>query len=130
MHQFVLIIILCFCTLQNGYGQNQAAGKMIVPHKKTISLLHTTNRPQLYQYITKTDPVNFSLLHFNDKPLLLLSKAPAKPVMLFTELSFSDILENSINGFKINLLDTNDDMVSELFCDAPSLFKIKCVINL
>jgi hypothetical protein len=59
-----------------------------------------------------------------------LARAPRKPIVLFTKLSFSDLLENSINGLKVNLVNTYDDFVPELFNDAPSLFKIKCIIPL
>ena len=51
------------------------------------------------------------------------------PLVITTELSFSDVLEHSMNSLKTGLVNTYDDHITELFKDAPSLFKVKCIIS-
>jgi hypothetical protein len=134
MRQIVFIIILSLFSAQKGIAQNQVVNKLIILQKPRISLSNTGSFLSLYQTLPKpeykAEAVDFSLLHLNDQPVLKFTKAPGKPVKLFTEFSFSDVLENSMNGLKVNLVNTYDDFVPELFSDAPSLFKVKCIIPL
>ena len=108
--------------------------KIVLPKKQGIGLLKTSSTSPLYHPLNKIsfseEQVNNSLLLFNDQPVLKLNKAVKKPVLFFTELSFSDVLENSMNRLKPDLIYTYDDQVTELFKDAPSLFKVKCIIPL
>ena len=52
-----------------------------------------------------------------------------KNTLLTSEFSLNDILENTINSVNANLLNTYDDHIAELFKNAPSLFKVKCIIS-
>jgi hypothetical protein len=134
MQQIIFIIILSTLLSQAGYAQNQAVTKIMIPEKAGINLLKTTATQTSYQTVSRTVysevPVKVSLLHFNDQPVLKLNKNARKPFMLFTKLSFSDVLENSMNGIKIDLLNTYDSHIPELFKNAPSLFKVKCIFPL
>lgn len=134
MRQFFLLILVGFIALQQGYGQNRATTKISITPKTQVSLLNTgngqTSHPTIPVADNKAEPAGFPLFHFNDSPIIKLFRAPVKPVRFFTQLSFSDILENHMNGLQINLLNTYDDMVPELFSEAPSVFKITCIINL
>jgi hypothetical protein len=69
-----------------------------------------------------------TLFFFNNEPLIAVNKKAAKPVMIFAELSFGDVLENAMNKLKPGLVNTYDDELTELFKDAPSLLKVKCTI--
>lgn len=134
MQQLIFIIIFNTLFGQAGYAQNQAVTKIMIPGKAGISLLKTTTTQKSYQALSKTVysevPLRISLLHFNDQPVLKLSKTTRKPILVFTELSFGDVLQNSMNGLKPNLVNTYDNHILELFNDAPSLFKIKFIISL
>jgi len=133
MPPIVFIFIFSVLFGLTGYSQNQAVAKIVLPGKVFISSLKTIT-PTVYQSLHRInyteEPVNNSLLHFNDQPLLKLNKIARKPVLLFTELSFSDLFENSMNGLKADLINTYDDHMPELFNDAPSFFKVKCIIQL
>ena len=134
MQKIVFIIIFQILAGQFGYAQNQVITKIVLPKKQGIGLIKTGTTPPLYHPLNKIsfseEQVNNSLLLFNDQPVLKLNKAVKKPVLFFTELSFSDVLENSMNRLKPDLIYTYDDQVTELFKDAPSLFKVKCIIPL
>jgi hypothetical protein len=86
------------------------------------------------QYLTRTvfteEPAKMPLLVFNDQPVLIPAKTVKKAMMFFTELSFSDVLENSINNIRAGIINTYDDHITELFKDAPSLIKVKLIISL
>ena len=132
MQKIVFIIILNLLLAQLGYAQNQAVTKILMPQKISIRLLKTSTTPAqpLPKNVYIDEPVNISLLHFNDQPVLKLKKTSSKRFMLLTELSFSDVFENSMNGLKVYLINTYDGHIPELFNDAPSLFKIKCILSL
>jgi hypothetical protein len=134
MQKIVFIIIFQILLGQFGFAQKQVITKMIIPLKQNISLIKTGTIPPLYHPIPKTnyaeEPAINSLLLFNDQPVLKLNKPVTKRVSFFTELSFSDVLESSMNTLKPDLIYTYDDQVTELFKDAPSLFKVKCIIAL
>jgi hypothetical protein len=134
MQQVIFIIIFSILYGHQGYAQNQFVTKIQVPQKAAVNSLKITISPPVYQALSKTvyieKPVNISLLHFNDLPVLKFSKTPRKILFLFTNLSFSDLLENSINGIEADLINTYDDHLPELFNDASSLFKVKCIIPL
>ena len=134
MQKIVFIIIFQILPGQLGYAQNQVNTKMVLPKKPGISLMKTSSTLPLYNPLPKIgyaeETANNSLLIFNDQPVLKINKAVKKSVLFFTELSFSDVLENSMNRLKPDLIYTYDDRVTELFKDAPSLFKVKCIIRL
>jgi hypothetical protein len=134
MQKIIFIIILSILYGHHGYAQNQFVTKIQVPQKPAVYSLKLSPTPSLYQALPKTvytaQPLNTSLLHFNDSPVLKFAKTSAKSVLLFTEISFSDVFENSMNSIKADLINTYDDHLPELFKDAPSRFKIKCIIPL
>jgi hypothetical protein len=134
MQKIIFIIIFSILYCHQGYAQNQFVTKIQVPQKAAVNSLKLTATPSLYQALPKTvyaaQPLNTPLLHFNDSPVLKFAKTAAKPVLLFTEFSFSDLFENSMNGIKADLINTYDDHLPELFNEAPSTFKVKCIIPL
>jgi hypothetical protein len=93
--------------------------------KATATLYHA-----LPKIICTAEPADNTALFFNDQPVLKLNKTLKRPVLLLTELSFSDVLENSMNSLKANLISTYDDHITELFKDAPSLVKLKFILPL
>jgi len=59
-------------------------------------------------------------------------KLPAvfrKSALIFTEFSFPDLMESTVNGINAGWVNTYDDHIPELFKDAPSLFTIKGIIS-
>lgn len=133
MKQLIFIIILNTLAGYAVYAQSQAVTKIVLPAKAGIRLQNTTTTTRgknLPKGFYAEAPVITSLLHFNNQPVLKLSKTTRKPILVFTELSFGDVLQNSMNGLKPNLVNTYDNHILELFNDAPSLFKIKFIISL
>ncbi len=133
MKQLLLIIILSKLALYSVHAQTRSLNKMILPANAGINLqknvLESSNKNMIKTFCIET-PALTSLIHFNDRPVLRFSKKTCKPVMIFTEFSFADVLENSMNGLKESLVNTYDSHIPELFNDAPSLFKIRYIIVL
>jgi hypothetical protein len=129
-----LVIIAIFKLLLPAYGHTQSnvRQKLLIREKPAISPF------------TKAGPVSFkfsfknfsgeagsgnSLLSFlNDQLIVKVPGLSKRPALIFTEFSFSDLMENAINGLNNGMINTYDDHISELFKDAPSLFTVKCII--
>ncbi len=107
---------------------------MAIPQTKYISLLKPSISNSFDNSLIKADnlqeSVNTPLLFFNNQQLLKLKKTTKKPVTFYADISFSDMLETSINRLKTDVIITYDDEIAELFKDAPSLLKVKCIISL
>lgn len=120
--------------LQSGYTQNQVVAKMIMPQNGAGNLVKLKTGPHPYHTHSKIiyapEPADNTAFFFNDQPVLKLKKNRKWPVLLLTQLSFNDVLENSMNGLNPALISTYDDHITELFKDAPSLFKLKFVLPL
>jgi hypothetical protein len=134
MKKAAFIILLNLLLIKPGYAQNNVIARMAIPQTKFISLLKPSKATSFDHSLIKADilqeTANTPLLFFNDQQLLKLKKVLKKPVMFFADLSFSDVLETSVNSLKTNLINTYDDHITELFKDAPSLVKVKCIIPL
>lgn len=134
MKQIAFTIIFSTLFLQIVIAQNNKVSKLLIPEKAGMMKPNTGSHPALQQAVTLTDykiqPLPNPLLHLNDQPVLSLPGKAFKMVSLFTELSFSDIFENSMSGIKDDLINSYDDHIPELFNDAPSLLRFKCLIRL
>jgi hypothetical protein len=132
MKQLIFIIIFKISLVQSGNAQNQFVAKMLIPENPAGSLIKLKINTHPYhiqpQIIYAAEPADNTALFFNDQPVVKLNKNKKRPVLLLTQLSFSDVLENSMNEFKADLVNTYDDHIIELFKDAPSIFKVKCII--
>jgi len=107
---------------------------MAIPENTVISLLKPSTPASINQKLIKAlhlpEQENAAMLFFNDQQVLQIKKAGKVPVRFFTEISCSDMLEGSVNMFNPALINTYDDHITELFKEAPSLVKVKCVITL
>jgi hypothetical protein len=134
MKKIIFILIFEILLLQFSYAQNQVMAKMVIPENSANTLVKVKTTPTPYHAFSKiiytAEPADNSLFFFNDQPILKLNKTLKLPVLLLTELSFSDVLENSMNSLKANLISTYDDHIAELFKDAPSLVKLKFILPL
>jgi hypothetical protein len=134
MKKATFIILLNLLLLKSGYTQNNVIARMIIPETKIISLFKPFISTGFNHTLLKADnfqqEANAPLLFFNNQQLLKLKKSLKKPVMFFADISFSDVLETSVNSLKTGLINTYDDQITELFKEAPSLVKIKCIIPL
>jgi hypothetical protein len=134
MKKVTFIILLNLLLLKSGYAQNNVIARMAIPQTKHISLLKPSKASSFDHSLIKAanlqEPVITPLLFFNNQQLLLLKKAAKKPLTFFADLSFSDVLETSVNSLKTDIINTYDDHITELFKDAPSLVRIKCIIPL
>ena len=129
---YTALIMLFYAT---AYAQNSIKNKMVIPQKKSFFPFTKIEQP--------TPPLSFANFTYGSSgenslktilsnlPVLRLKETSGKkPALFITEFSFNDILENSINSVDGSLLNTYDDHISELFKDAPSIVKVKCIINL
>ena len=135
MKKAVHTISFLFLFFLTGHAQTSIKDKLIIPGKFTVLLLekkekHTPGIPTkkltiLPESIQQPGSVISNLLF-----ITLKETAKRKATLFITEVSFSDILESSINGVNGSLINTYDDHVTELFKDAPSIVKLKCTIKL
>lgn len=134
MKKIIIIIILNFFLQLPGFTQNHVVKKFVIPQKTHISILKKSmvSKPghTFSKEIFLIEPGTASLFSFNDQTLVNHRAAVKKSLKVYTELSFSDVLEDSMNSLKDGLVNTYDDNINELFRDAPSLFKIRLVIRL
>ncbi len=134
MKKIIFSIIFGILLIPFGYAQNQVITKMVIPERSHIALIkmkiNSASNQALPKLVYSTESAENGLLFFNDSPVLKGNGAMKRTVLLFTELSFSDVLENSMNRLKTGLINTYDDQVTELFKDAPSLIKLKFILSL
>ena len=132
MKKTVFIILLSLLLYKPGYSQNNLITRIEIPQIKHISLLRSFISKGSDHLVIKADilqeSANTPLLFFNNQQILILKKDTKKPLTFFADLSFSDVLETSVNSLKTGLINTYDDQITELFKDAPSLVKVKCII--
>jgi len=119
--------------LGSGYAQNSVRVKFITPSSKRV-ILPDEPGPGFEKFNLNTmfspgDAGNKILSMLNDKPLFKIHRGSKIPLMIFTGLSFPDLVENMINKVNANLVTTYDDHIAELFRDAPSRFTLKCTIG-
>lgn len=134
MKKIIIIIILKVFLQLPGFTQNYVVKKIVIPKKAHISILkESTGSKSGYTFskeIFLIEPVAAPLFTFNDQTLANHRAAVKKPLSVYTELSFSDVLEYSMNSLKDGLVNTYDDHIPEVFRDAPSLIKIRFIIRL
>ncbi len=134
MKKTTFIIIFKIVLLLSGYAQKNVITKIVIPQKISISFFKPSTLPYFDHSLIRINKlqgsVNNSRIFFNNQQLIKYKKAVNNPVLIFTELSSSDVLENSLNNLKTDLISTYDDHITELFKDAPSLVKLKCIITL
>ena len=134
MKKTIFIIIVEILLLQFSYAQKQVMAKMVIPENSAGTLVKLKATPNPYHAFPKivytAEPADNATLFFNDQPVLKLNRNLKRPVLLLTELSFSDVLENSMNRLKANLINSYDDHITELFKDAPSLVKLRFILPL
>ncbi len=133
MKKIIFVIIFWTMLMPFAYSQNQVITKLVIPERKNISLSKMKTTSTSYQAIPKlvfsAEAADHDLLFFNGSPVLKHSGTGKRAVFFFTELSFSDVLENTMNRLKTGIVNTYDDQVTELFKDAPSLIKLKLIFS-
>jgi hypothetical protein len=134
MKKIITLIIIKLLLQPCCFAQNHYTAEFKIPEKKTVIMSSQPVTSLIDQYLTRTvfteEPAKMPLFVFNDQPVLVPVKPAKKTMMFFTELSFSDVLENSINNIRAGIINTYDDHITELFKDAPSLIKVKFIISL
>lgn len=133
MKKLISICILKIILLTTGYAQNSIKAKWVIPfHNSSIPLTkpYTSFKKFSFNSFVLSDEKNNDLYAFlNNQPLLKVQIFPGNAFLLFAELSFTDMMENTINSVDASLLNKYDDHITELFRDAPSIFKLKCTIE-
>jgi len=133
MKKFVLLAILKLLSPALEHAQNSVPEKLLVPQTSKIRIPRKDeprHDPYVINSLVMAELAEKNILSFlKNEPLLKLPFFPQRSLLLFTEITFTDLLENGINRIKPNLLNTYDDHIDELFRDAPSLFKLKCTIE-
>ncbi|MEP7256472.1 MAG: hypothetical protein ABI666_11900 [Ferruginibacter sp.] len=135
MKRAIHTILFSFFFFVTGFTQSSIKDKLIIPGKFTVLLFekkekHTPGIPTkkliiLPESIQQPGSVISNLLF-----IMLKETTKRKATLFITEVSFNDILESYINGVNGSLINTYDDHISELFKDAPSIVKLKCIIKL
>lgn len=133
MKQLILIIILKLLLPVLIHAQSNVIQKLVVPSKVSVNIFNKTF-PVIDKYCFKnfTDeerPGNNLLAFLNGQPIINLPRVFRKATLIFTEFSFPDLMENTVNGINAGWVNTYDDHIPELFKDAPSLFTIKGIIS-
>lgn len=130
----ICLILIKIVLLTYVYAQNNVKVKLVIPVNSSINLLKKSgagyDRYSLSSFAFIEEPGNNLLPFLNNQPLFKIQAAPKKHLLIFTELSFTDLVENTLKSVDPGLLNKYDDHISELFKDAPSLFKLKCTIGL
>lgn len=133
MKKIFLLAILKLLSPALGYAQNSGPEKLVIPQTGNIRIPRKDEpRPDTYviNNIVTAELEEKNIFSFlNNEPLLKLPVFHKRPLLFFTGITFTDLLENSINRINPNLLNTYDDHIDELFREAPSLFKLKCTIE-
>ena len=135
MKKLIQTIIFVVVFILPGYAQNNIQPEFIIPAKYLFF------QPVVNKWIKEQIPVkkinllssstDNSSAFLSGLPVIKLKEtAKRKPTVFIAELSLNDMLENSINSINAGLLNTYDDSIYELFKDAPSLVKFKCIISL
>ena len=134
MKKLISICIFKIALLTTGYAQNSIKAKWVTPfHNSSISLTKPYTGFKKYpfnSFVLPEEKSNGMYAFLNNQALLKIRFFPKNTLLLFTELSFTDMLENTINSVDASLLNKYDDHITELFRDAPSIFKLKCTIGL
>jgi hypothetical protein len=129
-----ILIIIFQVFLQQGFPQNQFVAKMVIVQDQYPGMLRSKVQPhtfhQVHKIIFSPEAQNNTALFINDHPVITINGNTKRSMLLLTELSFSDVLETSMNSIKNGLVNTYDDHISELFKDAPSLVKLKFILPL
>jgi hypothetical protein len=126
---FMVVFILA------GYAQNSVQPKFTVPASYLFFQPAVNKGIKKQMPVKKINILTSATDHSNPflsgLPVIKLKETTKRKPALFTaELSLNDMLENSLNSINAGLLNTYDDSISELFKDAPSLVKFKCIISL
>lgn len=129
MKQLVLITILQLLLPVLVQAQSNVIQKLVIPLKVSVNT-YTKPIPASVTYSVKKftgedGPGNNLLPFLNGEPIIKLPTVFRKPVFIFTEFSFPDLMENTVNGINGGWVNTYDDHIPELFKDAPSFFAIK-----
>ena len=133
MKHIIGTFIFNFLFVAAAYSQNHVRKIFVVPqqvHFATISRRAiTTTAPATTLQINLLESNQGNSSFLSDLPVIKIKETIKKiPGFFFAELALNDMLENSVNNFNGNLLNTYDDSVTELFRDAPSIIKVKCII--
>ena len=133
MKQLILITILKLLLPVLVQAQSNIIQKLVVPSKVSVNAFNKII-PAIGTYSFKNLngedlPGNNLLSFLNGHPLIRLTRVFRKSAFIFTEFSFPDVMENTMNGINAGWVNTYDDHIPELFKDAPSLFTIKGIIS-
>ena len=133
MKQLIFITILKLLLPVLVQAQSNVIQKLVVPSKVSVNAFNKII-PAIGTYSFKNLngedlPGNNLLSFLNGQPLIRLTGVFRKSAFIFTEFSFPDVMENTMNGINAGWVNTYDDHIPELFKDAPSLFTIKGIIS-
>ena len=117
------------------YSQNSVKFKAIIPQTPFLLVFEKNKKTKTsfyeYKFVFLSKEENKLNAFISKLPEIKISETGKKiKSPLFTELSFSDILENIFASINSSLINTYDEDVPELFKDAPFTFKLKCTISL
>lgn len=125
-----MVLFLSWALAQNGVKT-----KLVIPVKYPgLNLIKTENANTPFsanKLYSPAEPATIFESLISNLPLINLREFSFKKTTLFTtEFSLNDMLENTLNSVSRNVINTYDDHISELFKVVPSLFKLKCIIEL
>lgn len=133
MKQLIFITILKLLLPLLGQAQSNVIQKLVAPSKNSVNTF-SKNIPAPVEYSFKNfadeeESGNNLLSFLNGQPIIRLTGVFRKSAFIFTEFSFPDLMENTVNRINAGWVNTYDDHIPELFKDAPSLFTIKSIIS-
>ncbi len=133
MKKIICIAVFKILFLACGNAQSNARPKFVIPAYHQASLITATPSVNpacsFGNFTIAEEPGNKMLIFLNNEPFLKFKATPKKIILVSAQLSFTDLVENTINSVKDGLLNKYDDHITELFRDAPSLVSLKCSIG-
>jgi hypothetical protein len=116
------------------FAQNSVKLKAITPQKCFLVVFEKTKKTKAFfsehTFVLLSKNENKLNAFISNLPVIKITETNKKKSLLFTELSFSDILENIFSSINSSLINTYDEDIPELFKNAPFTFKLKCIISL
>lgn len=133
MKNLICIAVCKIFLLAGVNAQSNAKPRFVIPAYHEVSLITNTssvNHACSFSHFTLAqEPGNKMLIFLNNEPFLKFKATPKKIILVSAQLSFTDLVENTINSVKDGLLNKYDEHITELFRDAPSLVSLKCSIG-
>ncbi len=135
MKKIIFTALLMIFSAGLCYSQKSIVNKFIIPRQHSFTLLKEIKKNTVdfafNDLKVAAEPENkFHRFIYGLPSIKIKETAGRKPFSFFTQLSFSDIVENGFGKLHSGIANTYDDELPELFKDAPYAVKLHLIISL